>query len=75
LYWDIADPSAHTPSSLLGAVFQCLQVKAYSIGLLFTLNARVTYRAEFTKDDEVRHHIERKWVRADIRLELVKFTE
>jgi len=44
---------AQTPSSLLGAVFQCLQVKAYSIGLLFTLNARVTYKAEYTKDEEV----------------------
>lgn len=45
--------SAQTPSSLLGAVFQCLQGKAYTIGLIFTLNARVTFKAEMNKDEEV----------------------
>nr|XP_019009759.1 uncharacterized protein I206_05319 [Kwoniella pini CBS 10737]OCF48540.1 hypothetical protein I206_05319 [Kwoniella pini CBS 10737] len=34
---------SQTPSSLLGAVFQALQSKAYTIGLLFTLNARLTF--------------------------------
>jgi hypothetical protein len=53
----LADVPAQTPSSLLGAVFQCLQVKAYSIGLLFTLNARVSYKAEYTKDEEVSHSL------------------
>jgi len=56
----LTDVSAQTPSSLLGAVFQCLQVKAYSIGLLFTLNARVSYKAEYNKDDEVSFSLHHK---------------
>ncbi|OCF40256.1 hypothetical protein I317_05950 [Kwoniella heveanensis CBS 569] len=36
---------SQTPSSLLGAVFQALQSKAYTVGLLFTLNARITFTA------------------------------
>ncbi|ODO01575.1 hypothetical protein I350_06395 [Cryptococcus amylolentus CBS 6273] len=34
---------SQTPSSLLGAVFQCLQSLAYTIGLLFTLNSRIAF--------------------------------
>ena len=32
---------SQTPSSLLGALFQSLMAKAYTCGLLFSLNARV----------------------------------
>jgi len=31
------------PDSLLGAVFQAVQSKAYTVGLLFSLNARITF--------------------------------
>nr|XP_019047978.1 hypothetical protein I302_04599 [Kwoniella bestiolae CBS 10118]OCF26908.1 hypothetical protein I302_04599 [Kwoniella bestiolae CBS 10118] len=39
---------SQTPSSLLGAVFQALQSKAYTIGLLFTLNARISFTVNTT---------------------------
>lgn len=34
-------------------MFQCLQGKAYTIGLIFTLNARMTFKAEMNRDEEV----------------------
>ncbi|KAK6904377.1 hypothetical protein I203_105189 [Kwoniella mangroviensis CBS 8507] len=39
---------SQTPSSLLGAVFQALQSKAYTVGLLFTLNARLSFTVNTT---------------------------
>ncbi|WVQ81359.1 hypothetical protein IAT38_003482 [Cryptococcus sp. DSM 104549] len=38
-----------TPSSLLGAVFQCIQSKAYCVGLLFTLNSRIAFTVNNTE--------------------------
>ncbi|ORX39035.1 hypothetical protein BD324DRAFT_618300 [Kockovaella imperatae] len=34
------------PSSLLGAVFQALQCKAYTVGLMFSLNARISMTSD-----------------------------
>ncbi|WWC64099.1 uncharacterized protein I303_106706 [Kwoniella dejecticola CBS 10117] len=45
---------SQTPSSLLGAVFQALQSKAYTIGLLFTLNARLTFTVS---QDATKSHV------------------
>ncbi|EIW67138.1 hypothetical protein TREMEDRAFT_65007 [Tremella mesenterica DSM 1558] len=40
---------SRTPSSLLGALFQCLEGKAYAVGLLFSLNARVAMQTQAEK--------------------------
>ncbi|WVN87781.1 uncharacterized protein L203_102976 [Cryptococcus depauperatus CBS 7841] len=45
---------SQTPSSLLGAVFQCLQSKAYCVGLLYTLNSRISFSVGL--DDARSHH-------------------
>ncbi|TYJ54085.1 hypothetical protein B9479_005271 [Cryptococcus floricola] len=44
---------SQTPSSLLGAVFQCLQSKAYLVGLMFTLNSRIAFTIS---SDDTRSH-------------------
>ncbi|KAK1922537.1 hypothetical protein DB88DRAFT_495467 [Papiliotrema laurentii] len=43
-----------TPSSLLGALFQALQCKAYTIGLLFSLNSRVDFTGKI--NDNLSHN-------------------
>ncbi|RSH95326.1 hypothetical protein EHS25_000413 [Saitozyma podzolica] len=41
-----------TPSNLLGAMFQNMQIKLYAMGLMYSLNSRITFQQQSVADDK-----------------------